>query len=312
MARHGVSFVLTVFNKAPYLPEVLRALAAQEGEFEREVIAVDDGSTDGSAQILEALGPQLPGFRLIAQENRGPAVATNRALAAAQMPFVKLVDGDDLLAPHATRHLIDAGERLDAAVAIGAGGDYRPGAAPRWPGLASAAPFLLADPLARLIERIWFTPSNMLVRRDALIATGGCDERIFVQDYALALRLAASCRFAVSDTIVMAAPRAADPGRLSQNKAQILHDLSLALLLFLDDRPDLPARYRRMAVQRIAGRGWKWARREAGRPLLSRDFLSCLGAALGMRKAAWRSLAIFTESGRVRRAITEISRATAP
>jgi glycosyltransferase involved in cell wall biosynthesis len=301
MAGHAVSFVLTVHNKAPYLVRVLASVAAQEGAFEREVIVVDDGSTDGSQQILAAVGPDLPGFRLIVEPHRGPAVATNRGLAEAAMPLVKLLDGDDLLAPYATRHLIEVGERCGAEVAIGAGGAYRDGAAARWPGIAASAPFLLPDPLARLLRGIWFTPSNMLIRRDALAASGGCDERVFVQDYGLALRLAARCRFAVTDTVVMAAPQAADPARLSHNKAQILHDLNLALLLFLEDRPELPARYRRRAWRRIAERGWKWARREAGRGVLSREFLCCLGAALGMRRAAWASLETFTKTGCVRR-----------
>ena len=314
MAHHAVSFVLTVYNKAPYLAAVLRAVAAQEGEFERETIVVDDGSTDGSHEIIAALGPKLPGFRLIAQQNQGPAIATNRGLAAATMPFVKLVDGDDLLAPCATQHLIAASERLDADVAIGAGITYRPGTPPQWLGIAAAAPRLLDDPLTRLIRSMWFTPSHMLIRRAALLESGGCDERVFVQDYALSLRLAASCRFAISDTVVTAAPGTADdPGRLSRNKAQTLHDLNLALLLFLDDRPELPARTRRMAWRRIAGRGRKWAQREAGRPLLSRELLACLGAALGMRKAAWASLDTFIASGSVRRQpIADLKRAAAP
>jgi hypothetical protein len=140
----------------------------------------------------------------------------------------------------------------------------------------------------------------MLIRRDALVASGGCDERVFVQDYALALRLAARCCFGVTDTVVMAAPQASGPGRLSHNKAQILHDLNLALLLFLQDQPELPARYRHRALRRIAARSWKWARREAGRGILSRECLWCLGAALGMREAAWNSLETFTEAGQVR------------
>jgi glycosyltransferase involved in cell wall biosynthesis len=310
MPRAAVSFVVTVYNKRRYLAEVLAGIAAQEGAFEREVIVVDDGSSDGSREIAASVGARLPGFRLIAQPNRGPAVATNRGVAAAAMPFVKLVDGDDLLAPYATRHLIAASERLDAAVAIGAGGAYRPGATPLWPGIAASAPRLLADPLAHLIRNIWFTPSNMLIRRDALTASGGCDGRVFIQDYALALRLAAGCRFAVTDTVVMAAPQESDPERLSHNKAQILHDLNLALLLFLTDRPELPARYRRMALRRVAARTWKWARREAGRGVLSRELLRCLGAALGMPEAAWQSLETFVAAGRVRRRpIAEIRRA---
>ena len=94
MLRTAVSFVLTVYNKRRYLADVLASVAAQEGSFEREVIIVDDGSTDGSRELLKSLGPRLPRFRLIAQPNQGPSIATNRGLAAASMPLVKLLDGD--------------------------------------------------------------------------------------------------------------------------------------------------------------------------------------------------------------------------
>src|ERR1700739_3474814 len=146
MARTAVSFVLTVYNKRRFLAEVLASVAAQEGSFEREVIVVDDGSIDGSRELIEALGPRRPGFCLIAQPNRGPSVATNRGLAAASMPLVKLLDGDDLLAPDATRHLIDGMERLGVEVMIGTGQPYRPGEKPAWPRRTPSAPRFLPDP----------------------------------------------------------------------------------------------------------------------------------------------------------------------
>jgi glycosyltransferase involved in cell wall biosynthesis len=308
MAGTAVSFVLTVYNKHRFLAEVLAAVAAQEGSFEREVIVVDDGSTDGSRELLEVLGPQLPGFQLITQPNRGPSVATNRGLAAASMPLVKLLDGDDLLAPYATRHLINCMDRLNVEVMIGAGQAYRPGEAPVWLGLSATPARLLPDPLGALLRAIWFTPSNLLVRRDALQTSGGCDERVFVQDYTLALRLALSCRFGISDTLIVAAP---DPvevtaDRVSANKAQILHDLNLALLLFIEDRPELPARYRRLAWRRIAGRSWKWARREAGRPLWSLELALHLGAQLpwGAHEKCRQLLETFAADGQIRRSAT--------
>ncbi len=312
MPRTAVSFVLTVYNKRRYLADVLASVATQEGSFECEVIIVDDGSTDGSRELLKSLGPRLPGFRLIAQPNQGPSIATNRGLAAASMPLVKLLDGDDLLAPDATQHLIDCMECFGVDVMIGAGQLYRRGEKPHWPRPARSAPRLLPDPLGALMRSIWFTPSNLLVRREALRLSGGCDERVFVQDYSLALRLARRCRFGVSDALIIAAPDpveiAAD--RLSANKAQILHDLNLALLLFIEDYPDLPAHFRRRAWRRIAGRSWKWARREVGRPLWSHELALCLGAHFP-RVAHGKCLEFlqtFAGDGRVRRpVIAELS-----
>jgi GT2 family glycosyltransferase len=316
MSPAAVSFVITVYNKRRYLAEVLASVAAQEGSFEREVIVVDDGSTDGSGELLESLGRRLPGFQLIVQPNQGPGVATNRGLAVASMPLVKLLDGDDLLAPYATQHLIDGMERLGVEVMIGAGKPYRPGVTPQWPGPAASSPRVLADPLAVLIRSMWFNPSTMLVRREALLECAGCDERVFIQDYALALRLASNCRFGCSDSSIVAAPDAAASAadRLSSNKAQLLHDLSLSLLLFLEDSPDLAAPYQRLARRQMAGRSWKWARRELGRPLWSREFALCLRALLpwGTHEPYWKLLETFTSTGVVRRhPIGELRRAAA-
>jgi glycosyltransferase involved in cell wall biosynthesis len=308
MPGTAVSFVLTVYNKHRFLAEVLASVAAQEGSFEREVIVVDDGSIDGSHELIEVLGPKLPGFRLITQPNRGPSVATNRGLAAASMPLVKLLDGDDLLAPFATRHLIDCMDRLDVEVMIGGGQAYRSGEAPVWPGPSATPPRLLPDPLGALLRAIWFTPSNLLVRRAALQTSGGCDERVFVQDYTLALRLARLCRFGISDTSIVAAPDPVEVSadRVSANKAQILHDLNLALLLFVEDNPELPTRCRRLAWRRIAGRSWKWARREAGRPLWSRELALHVGAQLpwGAHEKCRKFLETFAAGGQIRRSAT--------
>ena len=316
MTRTGVSFVLTVYNKRRYLDDVLASVEAQEGDFEREVIVVDDGSTDGSRELIACRGPRLPGFRLLGQPNLGPSAATNRGLSAAAMPLVKLLDGDDLLAPDATRHLIEGLERLGVEVMIGAGQPYRPGQQPDWPRRTPSAPRLLPDPLGALLRAIWFTPSNMLVRREALAATGGCDERVFVQDYSLALRLARHCRFGVSDTPIVAAPDRASiaEDRLSANKAQILHDLNLAVLLFIEDNPDLPSHYRRIAWRRVAGRSWKWARREVGRPLFSRELTLCLGAQFsrGAHEKCRELLHAFTGDGRVRRPAAQTVSGAAP
>ena len=306
MPKTSVSFVLTVYNKRAYLADVLASLAEQQGNFEREVIVVDDGSTDGSRELLESLGPRLPGFRLITQPNQGPSSATNRGIAASSMAIIKLLDGDDVLAPYATSHLLECMDRLGVDVMIGAGQAYRQGKAPVWPGPdGSPPPRPLADPLAALFRAIWFTPSNLLVRSEALRACGGCDERIFVQDYALALRLARVCRFGLTDTSIVAAPDHSEltPDRVSTNKAQILHDLNLALLFFIEENPDLPAGYRRLALRRIAGRSWKWARREAGRPFWSRELALCLSAQLpwGGHKKCRELVGIFAASALVRR-----------
>ena len=53
--RDGVSFVVPVYDKAPYLPHVIEAIRNQAGDFAREYVFIDDGSTDESLDIVRRL-----------------------------------------------------------------------------------------------------------------------------------------------------------------------------------------------------------------------------------------------------------------
>jgi glycosyltransferase involved in cell wall biosynthesis len=88
----GITVVIPLYNKAAYVARCLRSVRSQTFQ-DYEVIVVDDGSTDGSAQIARlALGD--PG-RLVSQENRGVGAARNRGIAEAAAPYVAFLDADD-------------------------------------------------------------------------------------------------------------------------------------------------------------------------------------------------------------------------
>ena len=70
--RIGVSVVLPVRNGAPWLRDVVRAIFASEGAFDLDVIAIDDGSTDGSLDLLEELARERP-MRVLAGPRAGSA-----------------------------------------------------------------------------------------------------------------------------------------------------------------------------------------------------------------------------------------------
>jgi glycosyltransferase involved in cell wall biosynthesis len=86
-----VTVVLTVHNGERFLGEAIDSLLAQTRAAD-EIIAVDDGSTDGSAGILAA----YPQIRVMAQAQSGCAVARNRGIAAATGDTVALLDQDDV------------------------------------------------------------------------------------------------------------------------------------------------------------------------------------------------------------------------
>lgn len=257
----GVSFIVTVYNKRPFLSDVLGAIASQQGDFDREYVIVDDGSTDGSLDLVRSLTGGWPNCTIIAQKNAGASAAMNAAVAAASLPYLKLVDADDVLAPNATRRLLDVLDESGAVLAIGTGDTYTPGQPIRWPDDEAVRPELLRNPLWRMLQaNTLMNPTSMLLRRADYLRVGGADEAVCCQDYSIALPLAQLGDFVYLPAVVAMQPVAA-PGRLTDNQARILHDVTMALGHFVERHPELSPRERAFAVQRAAGRAMLWARR---------------------------------------------------
>lgn len=92
--RATVSVIMAAYNAEKYLREALESVFAQDWQ-PFEVILVDDGSVDGTAEIATS----FPGVRYVRQENAGAAAARNAALALAEGAFVANFDADDVLPP---------------------------------------------------------------------------------------------------------------------------------------------------------------------------------------------------------------------
>lgn len=273
----GVSFIVTIYNKRRYLPAVLGGLAEQDGLASAEFLFIDDGSTDGSLAFLEAAlaEPAMAAIaaraQILSQANRGPAHATNRGIARARMRWIKLVDGDDRLLGGATASLVGAAETAGAGVALGGLVSYEmDGPAPPRPA-ASGTVLRIDDPLLTLARRMNFNPSAVLIDADLARRIGGCDERVFVQDYSLMLRAAAEADFIRVPWPVAALPSGTE-SRISADPAQILHDLNAANFWYLADHPDTGSAVQRLMARRAAGRAWHWARRHHGSGFASREF----------------------------------------
>jgi glycosyltransferase involved in cell wall biosynthesis len=100
-----VSVVIPVFNTAPYLDACLESVLGQE-EKEIEVICVDDGSTDRSADVLARWSRRDPRIHVISQRNAGQGAARNRGTEKATGDYLLFVDSDDVLMPSAIRLLL--------------------------------------------------------------------------------------------------------------------------------------------------------------------------------------------------------------
>jgi len=90
-----VSIVIPCFNYAKYLGEAVDSALGQT-HHPCEVVVVDDGSTDGSAEVARGYGDRV---RYLFQENRGLPATRNSGIQAARGSFIVCLDADDTLAP---------------------------------------------------------------------------------------------------------------------------------------------------------------------------------------------------------------------
>ncbi len=117
-AEQGVSFIVPVHNGEAWLQEVLDAILAQGDGRPLEILAVDDGSTDGSPAIL-ARYAEAGQLRVLHGPRRGAAAASNLGLRQARYPLVCQVDQDVVLQPGWMEHLLDALAQEGVAAAQG-------------------------------------------------------------------------------------------------------------------------------------------------------------------------------------------------
>src|SRR6266849_1163735 len=90
-----ISVVIPAYNAVPYLKETIES-ALSQSYAPHEIIVVDDGSTDGTADIVRSFGSQV---RLLQHTNRGPSASRNRGIEEATRDWIALVDADDLFLP---------------------------------------------------------------------------------------------------------------------------------------------------------------------------------------------------------------------
>ncbi|MBI2517769.1 MAG: glycosyltransferase family 2 protein [Opitutae bacterium] len=94
MSSGFVSIIIPCYNAAPWLAQTLDS-ALEQSWPHKEIILVDDGSTDQSLRIAREY--EARGVKIIIQSNRGASAARNLGLAAARGDFIQFLDADDLL-----------------------------------------------------------------------------------------------------------------------------------------------------------------------------------------------------------------------
>jgi glycosyltransferase involved in cell wall biosynthesis len=152
------SVVVPAHNAERTIGRTLAALGGQEFDGQYEVIVVDDGSTDGTAAIVEVAPPPV---RLVRQAQAGAAAARDAGVAAADAPVIAFTDSDC----EPTPGWLEAG-----LAAIDRGADVVQGGIEPPPG---AVAFPWDHTLWRTEPSAWFETANLFVRRKVLDGAGG-------------------------------------------------------------------------------------------------------------------------------------------
>lgn len=174
LQSHGsprVSVVMPIYNAASYLSGTLMSVLQQCLQ-DWELVAVDDGSTDASAEIVLNVARKDTRVTLLRQEHAGVSSARNRGVAESHAPLIAFLDADDLWHPNKLRsHLEYHWHDPGLAMSFSQVEFLTPCGIPT--GVLTSHPGQPLRPVDLLSENPTTTTSNWVVRRDVFEAVGG-------------------------------------------------------------------------------------------------------------------------------------------
>jgi glycosyltransferase involved in cell wall biosynthesis len=183
MAKPLVSILIPAFNAEEWIADTLASAVAQTWP-NKEIIVVDDGSKDGTIDVVKRFARQ--GVTLVTQPNQGAAAARNTAFSASKGEYIQWLDADDLLGANKLSLQVDTLERVGSKRKLASGGWgqflYRPARAefvptPLW---ASLSP---TEWLRRKMSlNLHMQTGTWLVSRELTEAAGPWDTRLLGDD----------------------------------------------------------------------------------------------------------------------------------
>lgn len=175
-----VTVLVPAYNERECIANTVRSLVASD--YPVEVIVIDDGSTDGTADIVEAMW--LPDVRVVRQRNAGKPAALNNGIAHARHDIIVMMDGDTVFEPATVRELVQpfADPRV-GAVAGNAKVGNRDSMIGAWQHIEYVMGFNLDRRMYDLLRCMPTIPGAVgAFRRDALDRIGGMSEDTLAED----------------------------------------------------------------------------------------------------------------------------------
>ncbi|MGX1118786.1 cellulose synthase/poly-beta-1,6-N-acetylglucosamine synthase-like glycosyltransferase/peptidoglycan/xylan/chitin deacetylase (PgdA/CDA1 family) [Streptomyces ambofaciens] len=182
-----VSVIVPAYNEKECIEATLRSLARSTHPI--EVIVVDDGSTDGTAELAESLG--LPGVRVVRQANAGKPAALDNGVRHARYDIVVMMDGDTVFEPDTVRHLVQPfADPAVGAVAGNAKVGNRRTLIGAWQHIEYVMGFNLDRRMYDLLRCMPTIPGAIgAFRREAVLQVGGMSDDTLAEDTDITIAL---------------------------------------------------------------------------------------------------------------------------
>jgi len=187
----SVTVVVPAYNAAQYLSETIESVLAQTfNDF--ELLIIDDGSTDNTAEIAHQYSQQDSRVKLFSQQNQGVSVARNMGIQMAQGEFVAFLDSDDQwLSDKLAVHIEHLTSQPELGISFAKVEFMTPDSKPT--GQFSNSSLTNISPVQLYYENLIITPSNVVIRRVVFEQIGDFDVNLKGNEDA-ELFLRASCR----------------------------------------------------------------------------------------------------------------------
>ncbi|MEV6884951.1 glycosyltransferase [Streptomyces sp. NPDC051135] len=182
-----VSVIVPAYNEKECIEATLRSLAGSTHPI--EIIVVDDGSTDGTAEIAESLG--LPGVRVVRQANAGKPAALSNGVRQARCDIIVMMDGDTVFEPDTVRNLVQPfADPAVGAVAGNAKVGNRRTLIGAWQHIEYVMGFNLDRRMYDLLRCMPTIPGAIgAFRREAVLQAGGMSDDTLAEDTDITIAL---------------------------------------------------------------------------------------------------------------------------
>lgn len=211
----SISVIIPCYNVETYIEEGLLSVLNQTHPA-REIICIDDGSTDNTIKIIRNLQEKFPNkiYLYLNEKNRGATYTRNRGLAIAKGDFIQFFDADDILLPDKFEHQIKIISECSYSPDIIVNDFQRKNI----DGTIETYTFPADDPWCGLLEgRLGVTTSNLYRRENVIAVRGWTEELLSSQEYDLMFRMLVAGSLVLFDTKIISYNRERISGSITKS-----------------------------------------------------------------------------------------------